>query len=109
MSSTSFLLAGGVGVLANYALFSQYTPFSTERLLKDVSAVIQPLAAFAHFVLPALFGFLGGTSVLLVWNYLMCRIVRFLLEYDDVFLHPKRPINKVSDDLLAYLMVTHPR
>ena len=93
--STSFLVAGSVGVVANYALFSQYTPVSMDLLLKEISTVIQPLSALASF-LPALFGFLGGTFLLLLWNYLKSRVVRFLLEYDDWFLKPKAPINAVS-------------
>ena len=91
--STSFLVAGSVGVLANYALFSQYTPVSLDYLRKEMSAVVQLL----NFVLPALFGFLGGTLILLVWNYLKSRVLRFLLEYDNWFLKPKQPINKVGD------------
>ena len=92
--STSFLVAGGVGAVANYALFSQYTPVSMEWMLKELTAVIQPVAALKS-VLPALLGFMGGTLLLLVWTYLKVRAVRFLLEYDGWFLHPKRPINKV--------------
>ena len=93
--STSFLVAGSVGVLANYALFSQYTPGSLELLVKEVSAVVQPLAALKSF-LPALFGFLGGTLLLLVWNCVKSRVVRLLLEWDNWFLHPRQPINKVQ-------------
>ena len=93
--STSFLVAGGVGALANYALFSQYTPVSMEWMLKELAAVIQPVAALKS-VLPALLGFMGGTLLLLVWTYLKVRAVRFLLDYDGWFLHPKRPINKVA-------------
>ncbi len=93
--STSFLVAGGVGVLANYALFSQYTPPSLDHMLKEMSSVVKPLYALAY-LLPALCGFLGGTLLLLVWNYIKCRAVRLLLEYNDWFLNPKRAVNKVS-------------
>lgn len=93
--STSFLVAGGVGAVANYALFSQYTPVSMDWLLKEMAAVVHPVAALKS-VLPALLGFVGGTLLLLVWNYLKSRAIRLLLEYNGWFLHPKRPINKVS-------------
>ena len=94
--STSFLVAGSVGVLANYALFSQYTPVSVDLLWKELSTVVEPLSSLKS-ILPALFGFLGGTFLLLVWNCLKSRVIRFLLEYDNWFLKPKEPINKVGD------------
>ncbi len=93
--STSFLVAGGVGIVANYALFSQYSPVSVDLMLKDVGPVVKPLAALKT-LLPALIGFMGGTFILLVCRYLKSRAVRFLLEYDGWFLYPKRPINKVK-------------
>ena len=92
--STSFLVAGGVGIVANYALFSQYTPVSMDLMLKDVGSVVRPLAA-VKTLLPALIGFLGGTFILLVCQYLKSRAIRRLLAYDGWFLYPKRPINKV--------------
>lgn len=92
--STSFLVAGGVGAVANYALFSQYSPVTMDWVLKEMATVVHPFAALKT-VLPALFGFMGGTLLLLVWNYFRGRAVRFLLQYDGWFLHPKRPINKV--------------
>ena len=86
-------------MVANYALFSQYTPVSMDLamdlMLKDVGSVVRPLAALKT-LLPALIGFMGGTFILLVCRYLRSRAIRFLLEYDGWFLHPKRPINKVS-------------
>lgn len=92
--STSFLVAGGVGAVANYALFSQYTPVTMDWILREMAIAVQPLAALKT-VFPALLGFLGGTLLLLVCKYLKSRAVRFLLEYDGWFLYPKRPINKV--------------
>jgi hypothetical protein len=101
--STSLLVAGGVGAVANYALFSsQYSPATMDWILKEMALVVHPVAALKS-VLPALFGFMGGTLLLLVWNYLRSRAVRFLLEYDGWFLHPKRPINKV-----CYLAICTP-
>lgn len=91
---TNFLVAGSVGVVANYALFSRYTPASMDLFLKEMATVVQPIAALKG-ISPALIGFLGGTLLLLVCNYLKVRVVRFLLEYDGWLLHPKRPINKV--------------
>lgn len=93
--STNFLVAGGLGVVVNYAVFSQYTPVSMDLLLKEIASVVQPLAALKT-ALPALFGFLAGTLLLLVWNYLKAQVVRRLLEYNGWFLTPKKPINKVS-------------
>ena len=81
--------------MANYALFSQYTPVSMDWMLREMAAVVHPFAALKT-LLPALCGFIGGTMMLLVWNYAKSRAVRRLLEYDGWFLHPKRPINKVS-------------
>lgn len=104
--STSFLVAGGVGAVANYALFSQYTPVSVDWVLKEMTAVVQPVAALKT-VLPALFGFMGGTLLLLMWNYLKSRAIRFLLEYDGWFLHPKKPINKVTSWLTDRVMCWH--
>ncbi len=93
--STSFLVAGGVGALANYALFSQYTPVpGLDWLLKEMAAVVHPYAALMS-ALPVLLGFVGGTFLLLVWQYLQSRAIRFLLDYNGWFLHPKKPINKV--------------
>lgn len=93
--STSFLVAGGVGVVANYALFSQYIPVTMDLMLKEMAAVVQPLAALKT-VLPALIGFLGGTLLLLVCKCLQSWAIRRLLECDGWFLTPKKPINKVS-------------
>ena len=92
--SASFLVAGGVGAVANYAL-SQYSPVAMDWILKEVAVAVQPVAALKT-VLPALFGFMGGTLVLLMWNYFRGRAIRFLLEYNGWFLHPKKPINKVG-------------
>ena len=87
---TSFILAGGLGALLNCALFSS---MSVEHLLQEM--FIQPLSAL-RTLLPVVFGFFGGTLLLLIWNFLKARVVRFLLDYNGWFLHPKRPINKVS-------------
>lgn len=95
MQSTGFLVAGGVGIVANYALFSQYTPVSMDLMLKELATVVQPLAGL-KVILPALFGFMGGSLLLLLWRYLSSRAVRFLLDYNGWFLQPKKPINKVS-------------
>ena len=86
----NFLLAGGIGALLNCALFSHLSSLSAENLLQEM--FIQPLSALR----PVVFGFFGGTLLLLVWNFLKARVVRFLLDYNGWFLHPKRPINKVS-------------
>ena len=98
-------MAGSVGIVANYALFSQYTPVSLDLLLRHVSSVVQPVAALKS-LLPALFGFLGGTLLLLVWNYLKVRVVRFLLDYNGWFLTPKSPLNKVKTHS-TYLFILH--
>lgn len=97
--STNFLVAGGVGAVVNYAVFSQYTPVSVDLMLKEIATVVQPLAAViktALPALPALFGFLVGALFMLIWNYLKVQVIRRLLEYNGWFLTPKRPINKAS-------------
>jgi len=90
---TSFILAGGLGALLNCALFSHFSSMSVENFLQEM--FIQPLSAL-RTLLPVVFGFFGGTLLLLIWNFLKARVVRFLLDYNGWFLHPKRPINKVS-------------
>ena len=105
---TSFIVAGGMGAVVNYAIFSQYLPSTTlsmDYLLKEFGTVtntgeafmsmVQPLTGLRTF-LPAIFGFLGGTLLLFVWNWLKSIAVRRLLEYDGWMLRPKNPINKVS-------------
>ena len=87
----SILLAGGTGALLNCALESYFELFSYEYLLYRF---FTPASAL-RTVLPALVGFVWGTLVLLIWHLLKVWVVRFLLDYNGWFLHPKRPVNKV--------------
>lgn len=99
--TTSFIVAGGMGAFLNCALFSPLTTPSVDHLLQEM--FIQPLSAMSK-LLPVILGFLCGTLVLLVWNFLKTRVIRFLLEYDGWFLHPRRPINKLWMVLMILLM-----
>ena len=87
-AATSFIVAGGFGALINCALASYFS--SQVDLLRDM--FVQPVAAAKTI----LCGFFGGTLVLLVWQFLKVRMVRYLFQCNTWFLSPKRPINKVS-------------
>lgn len=95
----NFILAGGTGAVLNYALANYYSAEPTrlesglEQLLQEL--FLQPISVL-RAVVPAVFGFFGGTLLLLVWHFLKTRMVRFLLAYNGWFLHPKRPIIKVK-------------
>lgn len=88
----NILVAGGMGAVLNCALASYFTS-ATEFLAQQL--FVQPVASM-RVLLPALVGFVWGTLVLLVWHLLKAWVVRFLLDYNGWFLHPKRPVNKVS-------------
>lgn len=88
----SFVVAGGFGAVINWAL-ATYFPSQFEHLIDEI--FVQPVAA-VKAVAPAVFGFFGGTIVLLLWHFIKVRMVRSLLQYNGWFLHPKRQINKVS-------------
>lgn len=89
----SILVAGGMGAVLNCALASYSTSAFTEFLAQQL--FVQPVAA-VRALLPALVGFVWGTLVVLVWHLLKAWVVRFLLDYNGWFLHPRRPVNKVS-------------
>ena len=82
------IVAGGMGAIINCAYSSA---FSLELLFRDF--FVQPFSAF-RTLLPAVLGFLFGTMILLVWNFMRAMAVRFLLDYNGWFLTPKHPINK---------------
>ena len=102
----SFILAGGMGAVLNYALANYYSAEPSrlesglEQLLQEL--FVQPISALKA-VIPAVFGFFGGTLLLLTWHFLKTRMVRFLLAYDGWFLHPKRPIIKVKNFVYMHL------
>ena len=91
MMVTSFIVGGGFGALVNCALASyfssQFDHFFPEMF-------VQPVSAFKTLV-PAVFGFFGGTLIVLIWHFLKVRVVRYLFQQNGWFLHPKRPLNKV--------------
>ena len=101
MASTvaGFLVAGGMGALVN-CYMSSTVMIPLGLLLQEV--FVQPLVALRS-LLPVMFGFLGGTLVLLVWHFLKTRVVRFLLDYNGWFLTPRHPTNKVS--LITYISI----
>ena len=84
--------------MLNYALANYYSAgpskleSGVECLLQEL--FVQPISALKT-VVPAVFGFFGGTLLLLTWHFLKTRMVRFLLACDGWFLHPKRPTVKV--------------
>ena len=84
----SFVVAGGFGAVINCALASYFS--SQFDAVQEI--FLQPAAALKTLVC----GFFGGTLVLLMWQFVKVRMVRYLFQYDGWFLHPKRPINKVS-------------
>lgn len=93
-----FIIAGGMGAILNCVYSSA---FSFDLLFRDF--LVEPLSAI-RTLLPAVFGFLFGTLVVLVWNFMRAMAVRFLLDYNGWFLRPKHPINKVKSTrrLLLY-------
>ena len=84
----SFIVAGGFGAVINCALASYFS--SQFDAVQEI--LLQPAAALKTL----LFGFFGGTLLLLVWQFVKVRMVRYLFQCNGWFLHPKRPINKVS-------------
>lgn len=92
---TSFIVAGGMGAVVSHYLHSTAASLSTlDRVIAEIGMVIQPFNGL-RMLLPALFGFFGGTLLLLVWNFVKVRMVRYLLECNLWFLKPKHPINQV--------------
>lgn len=85
-----FIIAGGMGAIINCALSSA---FSLEVFFRDF--LVQPLSAF-RTLLPAALGFLFGTLLVLVWNFMRAMVIRYLLAYNGWFLNPKQPIIKVT-------------
>lgn len=94
----SFMVAGGFGAVINWAL-ATYFPSQFEHLIDEI--FLQPVAA-VKTVAPAVFGFFGGTLVLLLWHFIKVRMVRYLLRQDSWFLDPKRQINKVRPGNCVY-------
>ena len=94
-SMTSFIVAGGMGAVVSHYLHSTAASLPTlDRVIAELGMVIQPFNGL-RMLLPALFGFFGGTLLLLVWNFIKVRMVRYLLECNSWFLKPKHPINQV--------------
>lgn len=91
---TSFIVAGGMGAVVSHYLHSTAASLSLDKVLAELGMVVQPFNGL-RMLLPALFGFFGGTLLLLVWNFIKTRMVRYLLECNMWFLKPKHPINKV--------------
>ena len=92
---TSFIVAGGMGAVVSHYLHSTAASLSTlDRAIAEIGMVMQPFNGL-RMLLPALFGFFGGTLLLLVWNFVKVRMVRYLLECNLWFLKPKHPINQV--------------
>ena len=103
---TSFIVAGGMGAVVSHYLHSTAASLSLDRVIAELGMVIQPYNGL-RTLLPALFGFFGGTILLLVWNFMKVRMVRFLLESNTWFLKPKHPINQVRGRLVhvvSYIM-----
>jgi carnitine O-palmitoyltransferase 1 len=92
----SFVVAGGFGAVINCALASYFS--SQFDAVQEI--FLQPAAALKTLVC----GFFGGTLVLLMWQFVKVRMVRYLFQYDGWFLHPKRPINKVWFFLVVALL-----
>lgn len=96
---TRFMLAGGFGAIVNCALANY---FSTQfGLLHDI--FLHPVAA-TGFLKTLLCGFFGGTLVLLVWQFLKVRMVRYLFQCNSWFLQPKSPVNKLWMLLVVVLL-----
>ena len=94
---TRFMVAGGFGALVNCALANYFT--TQVDLLHEI--FLHPVAA-AGFFKTLLCGFFGGTLLLLVWQFVKVRMVRYLFQCNGWFLHPKRPLNKVSGRCFVY-------
>ena len=89
IAMVKFIIAGGMGAILNCVYSSA---FSFDLLFRNF--LVEPLSAI-RTLLPAVFGFLFGTLVVLVWNFMRAMAVRFLLDYNGWFLKPKSPLNKV--------------
>lgn len=92
---TSFIVAGGMGAVVSHYLHSTAPSLSFDKMLTELGMVVQPFNGLG-MLLPALFGFFGGTLLLLFWNFVKTRMIRYLLQCNMWFLKPKHPINKVS-------------
>jgi carnitine O-palmitoyltransferase 1 len=55
-------------------------------------------------LLPAAFGFIIGTVVMLIWTFLKAYVVRALLQYNGWFLNPRSPVNKIWYLLMIMLV-----
>jgi len=92
------LVAGGMGAMFNYALFSHW--FSSgvmvplDTLLEQLGLVIQ-MGAAINALFSVLFCLFGGTLFMLMWKFLKARMIRFLLSTNVWFLTPKSPMSKV--------------
>ena len=83
--------------MLNCALASYFSSTLDYVLQLDMLVLLQPYSTLQTLktIVPVLFGFFGGTLLLLTWHFLKTRVVRFLLAYDGWFLNPKQPIVKV--------------
>lgn len=93
------IVAGGMGAVVNYALFSHWFSsrimLTLETLLKELGLVIQ-MGAGINALFSVLFCLFGGTLFMIVWRFLKARMIRFLLATNVWFLKPKHPLSKVS-------------
>jgi hypothetical protein len=88
------IVYGGLGALLNcvVTLFSSSLPL--DHVVNDL--LVQPFAVMKTvLLLPAAFGFIIGTVVMLIWTFLKAYVVRALLQYNGWFLNPRSPVNKV--------------
>lgn len=93
-----FIVAGGFGAALNCALASYFSStvdqVTQDWFLTPLSFAKSSVAKSA--AIPAVFGFFEGTLLLMFCSYLKTRVVRFLLGYNDWFLRPRHPLNKVG-------------
>ncbi len=93
------LVAGGMGAVVNYALFSHWfssgVMLALDTLLKELGLVIQ-MGSGINTLFSVLFCLFGGTLFMVVWQFMKARMIRFLLATNIWFLHPKHPLSKVQ-------------
>lgn len=93
------IVAGSMGAVVNYALFSHWLSsgviLTLETLLKELGLVIQ-MGAGINTLFSILFCVFGGTLFMIVWRFLKARMIRFLLATNIWFLNPKHPLSKVK-------------
>ena len=100
------ILYGGLGAILNCAIALHSSSLPLDHVVNDLLA--QPFVVVKTLLfLPAAFGFIFGTAVMILWSFVKAIAVRSLLQYNGWFLNPRSPLNKVSIISSLYVLISY--